>query len=98
MTYVSRHFSWTEEPALEMLAFNNVAEVERKESLFSLPKFSSVSKKPHTAERGVATEGSNPRVPLCGVRREHRDGVSAAAPVMKKEYCSKAWTSGTLGN
>ena len=43
--------------ALKRLNLNNVAEVERKESLFSLPKCSSVSKKPHTAERGVVTEG-----------------------------------------
>ena len=34
--------------ASKRLNLNNVAEVERKESLFSLPRCSNVSKKPHT--------------------------------------------------
>ena len=44
--------------ASKRLNLNNVAEVERKESLFSLPRCSNVSKKPHTRNR---------QVPQCGV-------------------------------
>ena len=43
--------------ASKMLNLNNVAEVERKESLFSLPRCSNVSKKPHTNGMGSRPRG-----------------------------------------
>ena len=54
--------------ASERLNLNNVAKVERKESLFSLPKCSNVSKKHRTKKSGVATEWEQHRFLQCGDR------------------------------
>ena len=50
--------------ASKMLNLNNVAEVERKESLFSLPRCSNVSKKPHTKRPKGAQCGVNEIPPI----------------------------------
>ena len=44
------------------LNLNNVAEVESRASSLALPRHSNVSKKPHTRNRGVATEGEQHRI------------------------------------